>query len=123
MWGKGRAKRDARLRGSFEVVRPGSFFSLRSVPVVMPEPDRCELHEVALLADEEEAEELFRLARSPIGDECQICVVCKFAREYVERRLAEQSGYAPPAGEDSGASWQSLQSAIQSVRTTVRRTH
>lgn len=89
----------------------------------MVDPDPCELHEVALFADEGHTEELFRLVRSPIGDECQICVVCKLAREYVERRLAERSGYVPPSGEDSSASWRSLQDAIQTVRTSVRPAH
>ena len=87
----------------------------------MADPDHCELHDAALFVGEDDTQELFRLARSPIGDECQICPVCKCAREYVERRLAEQSGHSTPAGEDSSASWQQLQVAVQSVRATVHR--
>jgi len=89
----------------------------------MADPDRCELHEVALFVAQDEARELFRLAQSPIGDECQICPVCKCAREYVERRLAEESGRPTPLGEDSSTSWKQLQTAIQSVRTTVHHPH
>jgi len=87
----------------------------------MVEPDHCELHEVAVFASEGEREELFRLARSPIGDECQICPVCRAAREYVERWKSEKSGRVPPPGESSDASWQKLQSAIQGTKSTIRR--
>lgn len=88
----------------------------------MVDPDRCELHEVAMFAGKDEAEALLDLARSPIGDECQICPVCRSAREFVERRLAEQAGYQPPPGESAEASWSKLQSAIQSAKSTIRRT-
>lgn len=85
----------------------------------MVEPDRCELHEVAVFAEEGEAEDLLRLARSPIGDECQICPVCRAAREYVERLVAERSGQVPPPGESADVSWQKLQRAIQGARTSI----
>jgi len=86
----------------------------------MVEPDRCELHEVAVFANEGEAGDLLRLAQSPIGDECQICPVCRAAREYVERLVAERSGYAPPVGESADASWQKLRRAIEGARTSIR---
>jgi len=87
----------------------------------MVESDRCELHEVAVFASEDEAGELLRLARSPIGDECQICPVCRAAREYVARLLAERSGQVPPTGEGADASWQQLQRAIQDAKASIRR--
>lgn len=85
----------------------------------MVEPDGCELHEVAVFADEGEADDLLRLARSPIGDECQICPVCRAAREYVERLVAERSGHVPPPEESANASWQKLQRAIQGARSSI----
>jgi hypothetical protein len=88
----------------------------------MPDPDRCELHEVALFTEGDEAEALTRLAQSPIGDECQICMICRAAREYVERKRAEQAGYRPPAGESADVSWGKLQSAIASAKSTIHRT-
>jgi len=87
----------------------------------MPEPDHCELHEAAVLSSESERNELFRLARSPIGDECQICPVCRAAREYVERSLSEKTGRVPPPGESADESWHKLQSAIQGTRSSIRR--
>jgi hypothetical protein len=87
----------------------------------MADPDQCELHEVALFAGEDETEALVRLARSPIGDECQICPVCRSAREYVERRLAEQAGYRPPPGESADVSWKKLQLAIQNTKETIHK--
>ena len=85
----------------------------------MAEPDRCELHEVAVFSGE--TEDLLRLAKSPIGDECQICPVCRAAREYVERVVAERSGHVPPPGESAEASWQKLQRAIDGAKTSIRR--
>jgi len=87
----------------------------------MVEPDRCELHEVAMFVGENEADDLLRLAHSPIGDECQICGVCRAAREFVERRLVERAGYVPPPGESADASWTKLQSAIHGARAKMRR--
>jgi len=88
----------------------------------MGDSDRCELHEVAIFAGEGGADELVRLAHSPIGDECQICPVCRAAREFVARRLAEQSGFIPPAGENADASWAKLQTAVQRAKTTIHKT-
>jgi len=87
---------------------------------MMVEPDHCELHEVAVFANEGEAEDLLRLARSPIGDECQICPVCRAAREYVSRLMSERSGQVPPPGESADASWHELQRAIQGAKTSIR---
>lgn len=88
----------------------------------MGESDRCELHEVAIFVAEDETEDLLRLARSPIGDECQICPVCRAAREFVERLTVEKAGYVPPPGENAEASWQKLQTAIQNAKATIRKT-
>jgi hypothetical protein len=85
----------------------------------MEDRDRCELHETAVLAGEDETEDLLQLARSPIGDECQICPVCRAAREYAERLLAERTGYVPPPGESADASWKKLQQAIQAAKATI----
>ena len=90
--------------------------------MTMEESDRCELHEVAVFAGEGEGEDLLRISRSPIGDECQICPVCRAAREFVERRLAEQAGFRAPPGESSEESWAKLQSAIQATKATIRKT-
>lgn len=87
----------------------------------MDESDRCELHEVAMVAGEDEAEKLLRLARSPIGDECQICEVCRAAREFVQRQLVEKAGFVPPPGESADASWAKLQTAIRSAKATIHR--
>lgn len=86
----------------------------------MADTDRCELHDLAVMAEPGEAEDLLRLARSPIGDECQICPVCRAAREYVERLVAERSGHVPPPGESADASWQKLQRAIERARSSIR---
>lgn len=88
----------------------------------MVDPDRCELHDVALFVEEDEAEALLRLARSPIGDECQVCPVCRSAREYVERRLTEQAGYVPPPGENAEAAWRKLQVAIEEAKASIHKT-
>jgi len=88
----------------------------------MADPEECELHEVALFAGKDEARELIRVAQSPIGDECQFCPVCRSAREFVERRLAEESGFVPPPGESAEVSWKKLQGAIEAARTAIRRT-
>jgi hypothetical protein len=88
----------------------------------MADPDECELHEVALFVGEDEAQALVQLARSPIGDECQICPICRSAREYVARRIAEQQGHVPPPGESAEASWKKLQTAVQSAKLTIHRT-
>ena len=88
----------------------------------MGKSDECELHEVALFVGEDESEALLRLARSPIGDECQICPVCRSAREFVERRLAEQAGFVPPPGESATVSWNKLQAAIQGAKSTIHKT-
>jgi len=86
----------------------------------MDDPDECELHEVALVAGKNETQDLIRLAQSPIGDECQICPVCRSAREFVERRLAEQSGFRPPPGESADVSWGKLQKAIAAAKSNIQ---
>lgn len=85
----------------------------------MADNDRCELHEAAIRGEPKSSETFLQLARSPIGDECQICPVCRTARVFVGLRLAEESGYTFPNGEGSDAAWQALQGAIGTVRTKV----
>ena len=87
----------------------------------MVDTDQCELHDAVILVGAEESEDFVRLARSPIGDECQRCTICRFAREYVERRLAEEAGGRLPPGESAGAAWEKLQGAIAAVKDSVRR--
>jgi len=86
----------------------------------MADSERCELHEVAIFDGAQDSEDLRRLARSPIGDECQICAVCRDAREYVERRLAEEAGLMLPPGQGAEAAWRKLQSSIAKTKATVR---
>jgi hypothetical protein len=88
----------------------------------MVDPDRCELHEAAILIGTDDSENLLRLARSPIGDECQMCPICRLAREYVGRRMAERAGRVFPKDESGEAVRLKLQSAVETVRTSVHRT-
>ncbi|MFI5413681.1 MAG: hypothetical protein ACHQ0I_03750 [Candidatus Lutacidiplasmatales archaeon] len=88
----------------------------------MPETDPCQLHEVALFTGPEEPEILLGLARSPIGDECRTCTVCRLAREYVERRLDETAGRDFPPEQSAEAAWRRLQAAYENTKTTVHRT-
>jgi len=88
----------------------------------MADLDQCELHEAAVFPGAEESEVLVRLARSPIGDECQICSVCRSAREYVERRLAEKAGQVFPPDQSAEAAWRKLQAAIESAKASVHKT-
>ncbi len=85
----------------------------------MAEPDGCELHEAAILVGPEDSEELLRLAHSPIGDECRMCSICRLAREYVDRRMAEKGGRVFPPAESGDAVLRMLQSAVDSVKTSV----
>jgi len=96
-------------------------FSIEGNPGPMAEADRCELHEVAILAGPGETETLLRLARSPIADECQICAVCRSAREFIELRLAEQRGQVFPPQRSSEAARKQLQTAILRVKATIRQ--
>lgn len=98
-----------------------SFFSLSCYVESMAESDLCELHDVALFAGPEETEVLSRLARSPIGDECRRCPICRSAREYVGRRLDEKMGIALPPDQSGDAAWRKLQAAIQEARASIRR--
>ncbi len=88
----------------------------------MVDSDRCELHEVTIFIGADESEALQRLARSPIGDECRTCPVCRLAREYVERRLAEQAGRVFPPGQGGEAAWRKLQGAVENTRTSLHKT-
>jgi hypothetical protein len=87
----------------------------------MSETDRCELHEMAVLVGGSESEDLERLSRSPIGDECQRCAVCRLARVYVELRLAERDGAVFPPEQSAEAAWRRLQGAIESVKHSVHK--
>jgi len=88
----------------------------------MASGDRCELHDAAILVETGESEVLLRLAHSPIGDECHQCGVCRWARTYIERRLAERGGRALPAAENAEAAWHELQGALVEVRSSMHRT-
>jgi len=87
----------------------------------MVEPEGCELHQVAIFTAPEDAESLVRLARSPIGDDCQVCPVCRSAREFVERRLAEQAGRVFPPDQSGEAAWRKLQAAIETAKASVHK--
>jgi hypothetical protein len=81
----------------------------------------CELHDLVLFGGAEESEVLLRLARSPIGDECQRCLVCRSAREFVERRLAERAGEVFPPDQSGEAAQRKLQAAIDRAKTVIRQ--
>jgi hypothetical protein len=87
----------------------------------MSELDPCGLHEAAVVASADESEELLRLAHSPIGDECQRCTVCRAARTYIERRLAERAGRPLPANQNAEVAWRQLQAALVDLRTSLHR--
>ena len=82
-------------------------------------PVSCELHKAAVDIGADESDAFLHLARSPIGDECQRCAVCRYARTYIERRLAERAGRTYPAGENAEAAFRELQAAIRGFRTAV----
>jgi hypothetical protein len=87
----------------------------------MVDADRCELHEAAILIGTDESEDILRLGRSPIGDECQRCAVCRSARAYVERRLDERSGRVFPPDQSGEAAWRNLQAAIERAKATIHK--
>jgi hypothetical protein len=88
----------------------------------MVESGGCELHEAAIVVGTDESETLLRLARSPIGDECQHCSVCRLARTYIERRLAERAGRVFPREQNGDAIWRQLQAALDGVKGPPRKT-
>jgi len=98
-----------------------AFFSWCALAGMMSGLEPCDLHEAATVTGARPSEDLIRLAQSPIGDECQYCPVCRYAREYVERRLAEEAGAPAPSEEGSDDSWRKLQAAVASVKTVVHR--
>ena len=87
----------------------------------MVDPERCDWHEAAIFGDKDGSEALLELAHSPIGDECQRCLVCRSAQEFVDRRLAERSGRTFPPGQDSDAAWKKLRAAIAQVGAPPQR--
>jgi len=87
----------------------------------MASTDRCELHDAAIVVGTGDSEALLRLAHSPIGDECHQCGVCRWARTYIERRLAERGGRALPSSESADAAWHELQGALVEVRSSMRK--
>lgn len=110
---------NARLRLSR--VRFASFFCSMRNRLSMGAEERCELHEAAIVLSADESEGFIRLARSPIGDDCQHCLVCRSARAYVERRLAEKTGRALPVDQNGDAAWIQLQAALKGVKASVHR--
>lgn len=88
----------------------------------MSDSDRRELHQVAILIGDNESDAVEQLARSPIGDDCQSCPVCRAAREYVDRRLAELTGRVFPPDQSGEAAWRKLQAAVKKTKSAVRGT-
>ena len=86
----------------------------------MQEPDRCDLHEAVESAGDRPSDALLILGRSPIAEECRRCSVCRWARTYVERRIAERSGRSHPTTESAEAAWRELQSALGEARRAMR---
>jgi len=86
----------------------------------MVDPDRCDLHEIAVQIGSDESEAFSSLRHSPLGDDCQHCHVCRAARTYVERRLGELERPGPTAGAAREAAWRELQSAVSAARTAIR---
>jgi hypothetical protein len=87
----------------------------------MDDSDPCDWHEAAIFGGKDGSEALLQLARSPIGDECQRCPVCRSAQEYVERRLAEKAGRVLPPTQNGDAAWKELRAAVDSVRASPRK--
>jgi hypothetical protein len=98
-----------------------SLFSTRGCTWAMVDSGPCQLHEVAILIGTDESENLLRLGRSPIGDECRRCQVCRSARTYVQRRLDERSGQKLPSGQSAEAAWRELQAAIETAKVAIHR--
>lgn len=82
-------------------------------------PDRCGFHEAVVGLESDVSETLLRLTHSPIADECQRCTVCRWARTFIERRLAEQAGRRFPADQNGDAALRQLQAALRELRTAV----
>ena len=82
----------------------------------MGAPESCELHDIGLFLGSSDSDALLELARSPIGDECRICPVCRLAREYVQVRLGEMSGQRYSTEGNSEALRRELESAVRSVK-------
>lgn len=87
----------------------------------MRDSDQCELHDAAIFAGPDETEALLRLSRSPIGDECQRCPVCRSAREFIEVRLAELQGRVLPPQQNSETAQKKLQAAIEVAKASVHK--
>lgn len=83
--------------------------------------DRCDLHEAALAGPPGNPGAFLRWAGTPIAEECRRCSVCRSARTYIERRLAERAGKVPPTGESAEAAWRELQSAVAEARSAIHR--
>jgi len=102
------------------VLRGARAFSFRYLGWTMHGPDRCDLHDAALQATAGKPEVFLRWASTPIGEECRRCPVCRTARTYIERGLAERAGRVPPAGESADVAWRQLQSAVAEARSAIR---
>jgi hypothetical protein len=85
----------------------------------MGDSDACQLHEAAILMGSDRSEALLRLGRSPIGDECQRCHVCRSARAYVLRRFDEAAGRVLPPDQNGEAAWRELQRAVESAKAAI----
>jgi hypothetical protein len=84
-------------------------------------PERCDLHEAVTTVGTSEPEAFLRWASSPLGDECQRCSVCRWARTFIARRLAERAGRAPAGGDSAEDAWRQLQVALAELRASIHR--
>lgn len=85
----------------------------------MGESRECDLHEAVLRWEEPGCESLLEFVRSPLGDECRRCSVCRWARTYIQRCLDERTGRPLPPGGDAAAARRELMDAIREVRVHV----
>lgn len=78
------------------------------------------LHAAAMRSGEEGTDEaLMHLGRAPIADECQHCEVCRWGREYVDRRLRERAGERFPPGLGPDDALHQLHSAVATTRAAI----
>ncbi len=76
-------------------------------------------HDAALRSGPQADDSLVSLGRTPIADECQHCEVCRWAKEYVDRRLRERAGETLAPADDAAAAWRQLRGALDSARDAM----
>ena len=89
----------------------------------MDDPASCALHEAAIVVGVHDSETLLALARSPIADECQVCTICRIARQYVEATLAEGAGAHLGPAESSATLRVQLADAVDAVKAAHHWPH